>query len=65
MNGFCLPSSSDHCRIGSLEMVNEAENGYDTDHCRIGSLEITAEHPVKVAEDHCRIGSLEILKGWR
>ena len=51
---------SDHCRIGSLEMVEVMTKLYKGDHCRIGSLEISSGGLAIIMTDHCRIGSLEM-----
>ena len=49
----------DHCRIGSLEIPEDAQNLRKRDHCRIGSLEINFPCYEQYKLDHCRIGSLE------
>ena len=49
----------DHCRIGSLERIDDWPTADADDHCRIGSLEIHELHFGNNDLDHCRIGSLE------
>ena len=56
-----MPTSLDHCRIGSLENKISAKRRPDLDHCRIGSLEKRMRLIKGFMIDHCRIGSLEIL----
>ena len=56
--------SSDHCRIGSLEIFQIGVISRAVDHCRIGSLETARTHGLYGCNDHCRIGSLESSAPW-
>ena len=47
------------CRIGSLEIVDEAHNDLPVVFCRIGSLENPSQRPLLLGVVFCRIGSLE------
>ena len=48
-----------NCRIGSLEMVDDAGLVDDDVNCRIGSLENLCACTRKTVIVNCRIGSLE------
>ena len=52
----------DHCRIGSLESIQQCIPLLPNDHCRIGSLENRNTPKQPPEADHCRIGSLENIK---
>ena len=53
-------TGTDHCRIGSLEKMQNNQESHLYDHCRIGSLEIDTIKLITGLNDHCRIGSLEM-----
>ena len=50
-----------HCRIGSLENIEEVQNEYEEVHWPIGRLEIADRAGEYHTYVHCRIGSLEIF----